>query len=94
VKGDAGEEIGCYLARNPQTIIAFAYFDLDIYEPTKRCLQAISGDLTKGSVLGFDELNHPDFPGETLAVKEILGLDRYQIRRSPLSPHSSWIVIE
>jgi hypothetical protein len=94
VKGDAGEEIERYLARNPQTIIAFAYFDLDLYEPTLRCLRAISGHLTKGSVLGFDELNYPDCPGETLALKEIFGLDRYQIRRSPLSPHSSWLVIE
>jgi hypothetical protein len=94
VKGDAGEEIDRYLDRNPQTIVAFAYFDLDLYEPTRRCLQAISGRLTKGTVLGFDELNYPDCPGETLAVQEILGLNRYAIRRSPLSPHSSWMVIE
>jgi len=38
--------------------------------------------LTKGSIVGFDELNVRAYPGETLALKEVLGLDRYKIRRS------------
>ena len=94
VKGDAAISIEQYLARNPETIIAFAYFDLDIYEPTKRCLEAITRHVTKGTVIGFDELSYHDCPGETLAVQEVFGLGRYRIMRSPLSPHSSWVVIE
>jgi hypothetical protein len=46
----------------------------------------IKEHLTKGSVLGFDELNCHDFPGETLAMKEVLGLDRYAIKRSSTKP--------
>jgi hypothetical protein len=65
IRGDAATEIEKYLSTNPETIIALAYFDLDLYEPTKKCLQAIKGHLTKGSVLGFDELNLHEFPGET-----------------------------
>ena len=94
VKGDASHTVAGYLARNPHTIIAFAYFDMDIYEPTKLCLEAIKKHITKGTVIGFDELSYPDFPGETAAVQEVFGLDRYRIMRSPLNPHSSWIVIE
>ncbi|MFC1621574.1 crotonobetainyl-CoA--carnitine CoA-transferase [Candidatus Omnitrophota bacterium] len=94
VKGDATKEIDKYLKDNPETIIAFAYFDFDIYEPTQKCLKAIKGHLTKGSIIGFDELNSHVFPGETLALKEVLGLDRYKIIRSPHSPHQSYIVIE
>ena len=94
VKGDATISIGEYLARNPHTIIAFAYFDMDIYEPTKQCLEAIKKHVTKGTVIGFDELSYPDCPGETVALQEVFGLDRYPIMRSPLSPHSSWIVME
>lgn len=37
--------------------------------------------LTRGSVLGFDELNCGEFPGETVAVREVLGLDRVALRR-------------
>lgn len=94
VKGDAVSSIQQYLERNPQTIVAFAYFDFDIYEPTVACLNAIKDRLTKGSVIGFDELNHKDYPGETLALKEVLGLGRYQIRHSKFSPTQSYIVIE
>ena len=94
IKGDAAITIGPYLQGHPQTIIALAYFDMDLYEPTKKCLEVIQPYLTKGSIMCFDELNHPDFPGETIALKEVLGLSRYKIRRSPLSPYPSYIVIE
>jgi hypothetical protein len=83
VKGDASATLADYLERNPQTIVALAYFDFDIYQPTKDCLELLRPHLTRGSVLAFDELNCADFPGETLAVKEVLGLDRYAIRRVP-----------
>ena len=94
VKGDAPVELAKYLKENPETIIALAYFDFDIYEPTKKCLEMIKGHLTKGSLVGFDELNHHDYPGETLALKEVFGLDKYKIRKSRLHPVSSYIVIE
>jgi hypothetical protein len=94
VKGDATVTIEEYLERHPETIISLAYFDFDIYLPTKKCLEAIMGHVTKGTVIAFDELNCPDFPGETVAVKEVLGLDRYAIRRSPLAPLCSYIVVE
>lgn len=94
IKGDATVEIDKYLKDNPETIIALAYFDFDIYKPTKKCLEAIKGYLTKGSVIGFDELNLHDYPGETLALKEVLGLDTYKIRRNKYSSVQSYIVIE
>ena len=75
-------------------VLALVYFDFDRYQPTKECLLKIKDRLTKGSVIGFDEINHPHFPGETLAVKEVLGLDTYAIKRFPFSPTTSYIVIE
>jgi hypothetical protein len=94
IKGDASQEIDKYLKENPETIIALAYFDFDIYEPTKKCLQAIRGRLTKGSIVGFDELGVHYFPGETQALQEALGLDKYKIKRSPYSSVQSYIIIE
>lgn len=94
VKGDAVLTLEKYLQEHPETIIALAYFDFDIYEPTKKCLELIKSHITKGTVIGFDELNWPAFPGETLALKEVFGLDKYSIRRSPLNPAPSYIVIE
>lgn len=94
VKGDATKTLEKYLEDHPETIIALAYFDFDIYEPTKKCLELIKGCVTKGTVIGFDELNCPTFPGETVAVKEVLGLSNYALRRSPLDPFPSYLVVE
>lgn len=94
VKGDATVQIDKYLQRHSETIVSLAYFDFDIYIPTKKCLEAIIPYLTKGSVVAFDELNYDKFPGETVAVREVLGLSKYRIQRSSLSPLCSYIVIE
>jgi len=94
VKGDVVETIEEYLNDNPQTAIALAYFDLALYEPTKKCLDAIKPYLMRGSVLAMDELNSKDFPGETIAVREVFGLDKYRIVKSQFLPDRSYIVIE
>ncbi len=94
VKGDVTATVEEYLEAHPETIIALAYFDLDLYAPTKRCLELIGDRITKGTILAFDELNWPNFPGETRAMKEVLGLDRWAIRRSPINPRPSWIVVD
>lgn len=94
VKGDATKTLTEYLKAHPETIVALAYFDFDLYQPTRDCLEAILPHLTKGSILAFDELNTPEFPGETLAVREVLGLSRYAIRRDPANPLTSYLVIE
>lgn len=94
VKGDAAHTLEAYLKKNPETIVAFAYLDMDLYEPTKNVLSLIKDHVTKGSIIGFDELNYPAFPGETLALKEVFGLSKFSIKRSTLTPMSSYIVIE
>jgi len=94
VKGDATITVDDYLSKHPETIIALVYFDFDIYLPTKKCLESIKPYLTRGSVIAFDELNFQEFPGETIALREVFGLDKYHIRRSPLNPLCSYIVID
>ncbi len=94
VQGDASVTVREFLDRNPHTIIAMAYFDMDIYQPTKDCLQAIRGHLTQGSIIGFDEVNDESTPGETAALKEVLGLSRFSIRRFPPSARTSYVVVE
>jgi hypothetical protein len=93
-KGDAIVELEKYLTANKETIVAFAYFDFDIYEPTKRCLEMILPRLTKGSVIGFDELNDPDSPGETLALMEVMGLSSIRLRRYRYASRVSYYVVE
>ncbi|MGC5562284.1 TylF/MycF/NovP-related O-methyltransferase [Streptomyces sp. FR-108] len=80
VPGDVRETVPEYLAENPQTLVALAYFDMDLYEPTRDVLAMLRPHLVRGSVIAFDELAHPKWPGETVALRETLGLDRADLR--------------
>lgn len=82
VKGDVTSSLPQYLKDNPHTIISLAYFDFDIYEPTIRSLEAIEPFLSDGAILGFDEINVPNWPGETKALREWIGDRKMEIMHS------------
>jgi hypothetical protein len=73
VQGDVRDTLPRYLEQNPQTLIALAYFDLDLYESTRDTLRAVLPYLSQGSVLAFDQLGHAKWPGETAALRDVLG---------------------
>lgn len=94
IAGDAATTFEQYLREHPETIVAFAYFDMDLYEPTKQCLKLLMKHVTKGSVIGFDELNMSQFPGETLALQEAVGTNKVRLQRSTLAHAESFFVYE
>lgn len=94
-KGDAPTMLASYLQSHPETIVALAHFDMDLYEPTRRCLELLRPYMTQGSVFAFDELVSSVFPGETVALREVFGLNKIRLRRSPLySGHGSYFTLE
>jgi hypothetical protein len=93
VGGDASVTVPEYLRARPETVVAFAYFDMDIYKPTRDCLEALLPRMPRGAVIGFDELNHPANPGETLALLETLGIRNVALKRSRYSNYESYIVL-
>lgn len=94
VVGDACDTFPAWLEDNPASIIALAILDFDIYKPTKAVLTRITERLTKGSILAFDELSCPHFPGETLALIETLGINNLRLKRNPHQPYCSFAVWE
>jgi hypothetical protein len=94
IKGDALETVPRYLKDHPETIVSLAIFDFDIYKPTKAALQAIKPHLCKGSVLVFDELCDDIFPGETVALNEVFGLNNVRIQRLPMTARVSYLEVE
>jgi len=93
-KGDASKTFQQYLKEHPEAIIAFAYFDFDIYEPTQKCLKLLLPHMPKGAIIGFDELTDPHFPGETVALKEVMKLRHCRLVRSKFSAIQSYIILE
>lgn len=93
-KGEAVVEFKKYLEEHPETIVSFAYFDFDIYQPTKECLEMLLPVMPKGSIIGFDELIDPQFPGETVALKEVIKMGNYQLFKNPYGGIQSYIIVE
>ena len=94
IEGDVRETLPAYLQANPQTVIALAYFDLDLYEPTLAVLRAIRPYLACGSVVAFDEINHAKWPGETAALRDAWALDSNRLRHHPGRPSPAFVQID
>lgn len=93
VVGDVMETLPAYLEAHPETIIALAYLDLDLYEPTKKVLETIRPYLVKNSVIGFDELVYEEFPGETKALRDAWGHSQFELIRKEWAPQQSYLVL-
>ena len=92
IKGDATKTIDKWLLDNPHAIISMAIFDMDIYQPSREVLTKILPRLVKGSVIAFDEINYADFPGETLALNDVLGLNNLRLYRTSIQTHCAWMI--
>lgn len=81
VKGDACTSIPAYLKENPHTLISILYLDFDIFKPTKVALEYFYPRVVRGGLVVFDALNSKDFPGESLALLELLDLKDAKVKR-------------
>jgi hypothetical protein len=94
IKGDVTETTPAYLTEHPESMVALAYFDIAVYEPTLAALNSISERLMPGSVIVMDELNDPRYPGETRAFREWAAKRSYEISRSEILPDRTFITIK
>lgn len=92
-KGDICSTLPSYLKKNPSSIISLLHLDLDIYAPTKVVLETALDRMPKGAVIVFDELNHSDYPGETMAVMEVLGIRNLELKRVPEATTAAYVTI-
>lgn len=93
VKGDIAKTAPAYLADNPHLVVALLYLDVDLHEPTKVMLETFLPRMPKGALIVFDELNAKMFPGETVAVDEVLGISNLTIKRFSFDSYVSYAVI-
>ncbi len=91
VKGDFMKTGREYLKQNPHLIISLLYLDFDIYEPTREALRLFLPRLSKGSLIAFDEVDNPDWPGETKALLESLDLNHYPLQQFSYEPNISFL---
>lgn len=92
-KGDIAETLPKYLTDHPASVISLLHLDLDLYTPTKKVLELAIDRMPKGAMVVFDEINHEDYPGETIAVIEQLGLRNISLKRvKEASMAGYWVI--
>ena len=94
IEGDAETNFSDWLEQNPHAIFNLIHFDLDIYKPTKMILEKIRERTPRGAVIVFDELNCKWLPGETIAVKEVFGIENLKLQKTQFQPYSTYFIVE
>lgn len=92
VIGDACHTIPTYVENNKHLVVALLYLDFDLYAPSKIAIETFWPRMPKGSVIAFDELNQKQWPGETMAVLDSIGLGALRIKRFEFNPQISYAV--
>jgi len=91
LRGDVRDTVPAFLETYPHVTFALAVLDLDLYDPTRVVLEAITPRLHDGSVVVFDEFDSRRYPGETVAALEVFG--RVRVRQSGLDERVAYVVI-
>jgi hypothetical protein len=94
ISGDASKTIPEFVQQNRHLLVSLLFIDLDLYEPTKAALEHILPRMPKGSIVAFDELDNPIWPGETEALLEKMQLNRLRIQRFDWDPYIGFAVLE
>ncbi len=93
VKGDIAVTAPKFLEDNPHLLVSLLFIDCDLYEPTKAALRHFLPRMPRGAVIAFDELDNPQWPGETLAMLEETAGQKLALRRLEWDPYISYAVL-
>lgn len=94
IRGNATETIPAFVEKNPHLVVSLLFLDFDLYEPTKVAIEQFVPRMPRGSIIAFDELDNPIWPGETLALLDTLGINRLKLERIEWDPYIAYAVVE
>lgn len=90
IRGDIAETAPQFVADNPHLMVSLLFLDADLYDPTKAAIDAFLPRMPKGAIIAFDELDNPQWPGETLALLDALGIGSLRMQRLEWDPYISF----
>lgn len=93
IRGNASETMPKFVEENQHLVVSLLFLDFDLYEPTSVAIKSFVPRMPKGSIIAFDELDNPIWPGETLALLETLGIRNVKIQRLSFDPYIGYAVI-
>jgi hypothetical protein len=94
VKGDINKTLKHTLKSDNSISIALLYLDLDLYEPTITAIKNCLPRMPKGAIVVLDEYADVDWPGETKALMDSIGISNVALRCFPWCPRISYFEIQ
>lgn len=94
IKGDATRTIPQFIKNNQHLVVSLLFLDFDLFEPTRIAIESFYPRMPKGSIIAFDELDNPIWPGETTALLETVGINKLKIERIEFDPYIGYAVID
>ena len=94
IKGDATKTIPKFIEEKPHLLVSLLFLDFDLYDPTKAALENFFPRMPKGSIIAFDELDNPLWPGETQAMLEFCHKKKLSIKRLPYDPYIGYAIVD
>jgi hypothetical protein len=94
IAGDVTQTVPEYFKKHPETFVAFAFFDLGLYKPTKVALEYVVEHSMPGTLILMDELTWSESPGEAVAFKEVFKDRKYEIRKIDNYPSKALVKIK
>ncbi len=93
IKGNALKTIPQFIKDNKHLVVSLLFLDFDLFEPTKIAIENFYPRMPKGSIIAFDELDNPIWPGETLALLKTIGINKLKIQRFEFDPYMGFAII-
>ena len=90
IKGNVLETIPSYIEKNTHLKISLLHIDVDLFEPTKVCLEYLFPKLVKGGIVILDD--YGAFPGANKAIDEYFNNTDTKIFQLPYSNSISYVV--
>ena len=96
VKGWFSATLPSFIEKHQHLGLALVHVDCDLFESTRDCLTLVLPRVVPGGIVLFDELFHPQFPGETKGFWEVYGASpvrhEFTMHRSRSMPWKSYLV--
>ncbi len=93
IKGNAVKTIPEFIKSNEHLVVSLLFLDFDLFEPTKVAIENFYPRMPKGSIIAFDELDNPIWPGETQALLKTIGINKLKIKRLHFDPYIGYVVL-
>ena len=94
IKGNATDTIPSFVKNNKHLVVSLLFLDFDLFGPTKVAIENFYPRMPKGSIIAFDELDNPIWPGETQALLKTIGINKLKIERVDFDPYIGYAVID